>query len=50
MSGMTRRRVLAWTPAHAGAPAVRIRFAWVEGRVRSLAVHDPDVVLTARRA
>lgn len=33
-----------------GAPAVRIRFEVVEGRSTALAVHDPDLVLTARRA
>jgi hypothetical protein len=32
-----------------GAPSVRIRFAGEAGRAAELTVHDPDVVLTARR-
>lgn len=32
-----------------GAPAVRIRFEVVEGRSTILSIHDPDLVLTARR-
>lgn len=50
--GTARRRLThvgdyAFFPV--GAPAVRIRFGLVEGKVTSLAVHDPDVVMTARR-
>jgi hypothetical protein len=32
-----------------GAEAVRIRFQLTSGRAATLSVHDPDVVLTARR-
>jgi len=32
-----------------GAPAVRIRFEVASGKAASLSVHDPDVVLQARR-
>jgi hypothetical protein len=33
----------------AGAPAVRIRFDVVDGKAAALTVHDPDIVLVARR-
>lgn len=45
--GLLQRGPREFSPV--GAPSVRIRFAGDAGRAVTLTVHDPDVVLTARR-
>ncbi len=45
--GLAQRAPGEFSPA--GAPGVRIRFAIEGGRAVRLTVHDPDLVLTARR-
>jgi hypothetical protein len=45
--GLLQRGPREFSPV--GAPSVRIRFAGDAGRAATLTVHDPDVVLTARR-
>jgi hypothetical protein len=45
--GLAQRGPLEFSPV--GAPAARIKFVVVDGRATTLTVHDPDVVVTARR-
>jgi hypothetical protein len=45
--GLAHRGGLSFSPA--GAPEVRIRFVLEKGRGATLTVHDPDVIVTARR-
>ena len=45
--GLSQRGPLEFSPA--GAPAARIKFVVKDGQATTLTVHDPDVVVTARR-
>jgi hypothetical protein len=45
--GLSQRAPLEFSPA--GAPGARIKFVVAEGRATTLTVHDPDLVVTARR-
>jgi hypothetical protein len=45
--GLSQRGPLEFSPV--GAPAARIKFVVADGRATTLTVHDPDVVVTARR-
>jgi hypothetical protein len=45
--GLAQRGPMEFSPA--GAPAARIKFVVADGRATTLTVHDPDVVVTARR-
>jgi hypothetical protein len=45
--GLFQRGHLEFSPA--GAPSARIKFVVADGRAPTLTVHDPDVIVTARR-